>query len=61
MELNRPSWRKSSRSNGGGDGNCVELAYIGPDAAVRDSKNTVGPRIALPGNGFRALVRHVRG
>lgn len=32
-------WRKSSRSNGSGGGECVEL-WVGPGiAAVRDSKN----------------------
>ncbi|RZS31379.1 uncharacterized protein DUF397 [Herbihabitans rhizosphaerae] len=57
----RPThWRKSSRSNDGGDGNCVELAYTGPTAAVRDSKNTGGPRLSLSDNGFRVFIRHVR-
>jgi uncharacterized protein DUF397 len=36
-----PRWRKSSRSDGGE--NCVELARD----AVRDSKNTSGPMLAV--------------
>ena len=40
MSIPNANWRKSSYSNGGGDGNeCVELAIL-PDGgvAVRDSK-----------------------
>lgn len=32
-------WRKSSRSDHGGDGNCVEVALTSSTAFVRDSKN----------------------
>nr|WP_083668919.1 DUF397 domain-containing protein [Saccharothrix sp. CB00851] len=41
-------WRKSSRSNNGGNGNCVEVALAGGSARVRDSKNPAGPTVALP-------------
>ncbi|XVS64539.1 DUF397 domain-containing protein [Actinosynnema sp. CA-299493] len=41
-------WRKSSRSNGGGNGNCVEVSLTGLSARVRDSKNPAGPTVALP-------------
>lgn len=34
-------WRKSSYSNGGGGGSCVELAATQAD--LRDSKNPNGP------------------
>lgn len=27
LDLSRARWRKSSRSNGGSDGNCVEVAF----------------------------------
>ncbi|GAA3460457.1 DUF397 domain-containing protein [Saccharothrix longispora] len=40
-------WRKSSRSNTGGNGNCVEVALDGRAARVRDSKNPSGPTVAL--------------
>jgi hypothetical protein len=41
-------WRKSSRSNNGGNGNCVEIALNGSVARVRDSKNHTGPVVAVP-------------
>ncbi|MGM1058221.1 DUF397 domain-containing protein [Saccharothrix sp. Mg75] len=40
-------WRKSTRSNTGGNGNCVEVALDGRAALVRDSKNPAGPTVAL--------------
>jgi len=51
-------WRKSSRSNNGGNGNCVEVALRGVAAAVRDSKNPAGPTISLPDwAGFLAAAK----
>jgi hypothetical protein len=32
-------WRKSSRSSGGNNSACVEIAYAGRAVGVRDSKN----------------------
>lgn len=54
-------WRKSSYSNGGGGGSCVELA--GTLAAVRNSKNPTGPvlRFADAGALNRLLVAIKRG
>jgi hypothetical protein len=47
-------WRKSTRSDQGE--NCVEL-WRGPRvAAVRDSKNTTGPMLALPVSALAALL-----
>ncbi|SDG98520.1 protein of unknown function [Lentzea fradiae] len=43
-------WRKSSRSNNGGNGNCVEVALTGSAAFVRDSKNPE-QIVAVPGWG----------
>jgi hypothetical protein len=42
IDLSGAVWRKSTRSNAGGD--CVEVAQL-PDGgrAVRDSKNPTGP------------------
>jgi hypothetical protein len=37
------AWRKSSRSNGNGGANCVEVAVVGTEIGVRDSKNPEGP------------------
>lgn len=41
-------WRKSSRSNNGGNGNCVEIALNSSTALVRDSKNQA-LTIVVPG------------
>lgn len=41
-------WRKSSRSGGGGNANCVEIALNGSRAHVRDSKNRAESVIAVP-------------
>lgn len=38
-------WRKSSRSNGNGGNNCVEVAFLDTAVAVRDSKNPSGPAL----------------
>ncbi|HUQ58505.1 DUF397 domain-containing protein [Lentzea sp.] len=42
-------WRKSSRSNGNGEANCVEVALNGSAARVRDSKNRAESVVAAPG------------
>ncbi|SDH60115.1 protein of unknown function [Lentzea fradiae] len=42
-------WRKSSRSNGNGGTNCVEVALNGSAARVRDSKNRMEAEVAAPG------------
>ncbi|CCH27430.1 DUF397 domain-containing protein [Actinosynnema sp. NPDC047251] len=41
-------WRKSSRSGGGSNGNCVEVAFAGAAVAVRDSKNPAAGVLAFP-------------
>jgi Domain of unknown function (DUF397) len=38
-------WKKSSRSNGNGGNNCVEVAQLDTAIAVRDSKNPSGPAL----------------
>jgi hypothetical protein len=40
-------WKKSSRSNGNGGNNCVEVAFLDTVVAVRDSKNKTGPALAF--------------
>jgi Domain of unknown function (DUF397) len=51
------AWRRSSRSNG--DGNvCVEVAFLGDRAAVRDSKDP-GSMIEIPANAWRRLRRTI--
>ncbi len=50
------TWRKSSRSGGGTNGNCVEVAFTQSAVAVRDSKNPVAV-LAFPAQQWRAFLR----
>ncbi|WNV83392.1 DUF397 domain-containing protein [Umezawaea sp. Da 62-37] len=52
------TWRKSSRSGGIADSDCVEVSFA-RDVAVRDSKNAAGPVLAFAPARWRAFVRHV--
>ncbi|MEU4822821.1 DUF397 domain-containing protein [Actinomadura sp. NPDC023710] len=56
MEL---SWRRSSHSDNLG-GNCVELALLGEDVGIRDSKDPEGPKLALGPTAFRALLKYLK-
>ncbi len=42
-QFSNASWHKSSRSNGNGGNNCVEVAVVASAVGVRDSKNPDGP------------------
>ncbi|MFE0023864.1 DUF397 domain-containing protein [Amycolatopsis sp. NPDC059021] len=57
-ELSRAHWRKSSHSGGGND--CVEIAFVGGDAAVRDSKDPEGGAFRLPASGWQGLLAALR-
>jgi hypothetical protein len=60
-DLTHARWRKSSRS-GGNNGQCVELADLGPGLAVRDSKYPSGPALVVgpsAGAAFLSLVKSV--
>jgi len=41
------TWRKSSRSNDGGYGDCVEVAGLRDEVVLRDSKDIAGPVLAI--------------
>jgi hypothetical protein len=58
VDLNGLRWRKSSFSGGEGGGNdsCVEIAFAGSAAAVRDSKNADGPVLVLTASAWSALL-----
>ncbi|MEW2124555.1 DUF397 domain-containing protein [Streptomyces sp. NPDC058369] len=47
-------WFKSSHSNG--NGNCVEVAHLGTEVAVRDSKVQAGPVLTCAAGGWRAFI-----
>ena len=58
LDLSRAVWRKSTYS--GGNGSCVEVAYIGNFVAVRDSKDKTGPRLILTPDAWRRFMQSVK-
>ncbi|WP_031507936.1 DUF397 domain-containing protein [Streptomyces megasporus] len=52
-------WFKSSYSGTSG-GECVEVAAVPGTVHVRDSKNTHGPVLRFPAEGWAAFVAHAR-
>jgi uncharacterized protein DUF397 len=53
------TWRKSTRSSGGGN-ECVEVADLGTGTAVRDSKNPTGGVLAFDRSEWRAFTARIR-
>jgi hypothetical protein len=49
-------WKKSSRSNGNGGNNCVEVALLADGAAVRHSKDPTGPALVFTTAEWAAFV-----
>jgi hypothetical protein len=54
----RTEWRKSRRSGDGG--NCVEVADLVQEVAVRDSKDPEGSRLRLSPTGWATLAWHIK-
>jgi len=54
-DLSAATWRKSTRSSGGGS-NCVEVAHLPGLIAIRDSKNPEGPALIITHAAFRELA-----
>ncbi|MEA5364481.1 DUF397 domain-containing protein [Amycolatopsis sp., V23-08] len=52
--LNGLVWRKATAS--GPNGNCVEVATVGADFLVRDSKNPSDGQISVSSAGWAALM-----
>jgi hypothetical protein len=53
-------WRKSSRSGGGNDDACVELAQVDGGVWVRDSKDPEGDRLEFERAAFAGLLGRVK-
>lgn len=54
-DLTSATWRKSSRSGPNCD-NCVEIAFVTPAIAIRDSKDPDGPALILASGGWSAFL-----
>jgi hypothetical protein len=59
-DLSRATWWKSSRSNGSGGNNCVEVGFAGTAVGVRDSKDRGGPALAFAADQWRTFVTTVK-
>jgi hypothetical protein len=51
-------WRKSRCSSG--SSGCVEFAALADLVAVRDSKDTAGPRLTFPAPAWQAFVDGIK-
>jgi hypothetical protein len=58
--LSDATWRKSSRSNGGGNGACMEFAELPGRIVLRDSKHPTGPVLAFPPAQWSAFLLGVQ-
>ena len=59
LDLSRATWRKSRRSNNGG--NCVEIGRnLRGIVAVRDSKDPDGPKLIVSPAGWQSFTASVK-
>ena len=59
-DLTRAAWRKSTRSNNGGD--CVEVADNLPGVVgLRDSKHPTGPVLTFSPSTWATFVEGIKG
>jgi len=58
--LDAAVWKKSSRSNGNGGNNCVEVAFLDTVVAVRDSKNPTGPALIFNPSAWSEFVHSAK-
>jgi hypothetical protein len=54
-DLSRASWRKSNHSSA--NGQCIEVADLGQDVAVRDSKDPAGPKLLFTHREWDSFLR----
>ena len=57
-ELAGAVWRKSTKSSN--NGQCVEVADLGQQVAVRDSKHADGPALVFDGDVWDTFVAGLR-
>ena len=57
VDLSGLTWRKSSRSAGGSNDACVEVAFSGRSVAVRDSKSPDDGVLIVPAAGWHSLLQ----
>jgi hypothetical protein len=58
--MTTPEWRNSSYSDDTGEGNCVEVGFIGTAVAVRDSKSSNGNILAFENDGWDRFLDVLR-
>ncbi|WP_246469774.1 DUF397 domain-containing protein [Streptomyces olivoverticillatus] len=51
-------WRKSSYSSG--NGQCVEIAFLGVVVKTRDSKNSIGSTVTFSTKSWSAFIGQVQ-
>jgi len=59
-DLSHVTWRKSSRTNDGGDGACVEVAGLRDEVALRDSKNPSGSMLTITRAEWRSFLSGIQ-
>lgn len=56
VELAGAAWRRSSRSGSGSGNNCIEVAFVGPAVAVRDSKDPDGAALTFTPHAWSSFL-----
>lgn len=59
-DFSHVTWRKSSHSDHGGNGECVEVAELPGRMAMRDSKDPTGPVLAFTNAEWSAFLSGIR-
>lgn len=54
------SWRKSSYSGSGDGNNCVEIANLFSQVAIRDSKAPAQGTLSFPAGPFTAFISNLK-